>query len=99
MSRGSPRAWARSALWVAGWPARSLLISAIRIYRLTLGQLIGGNCRFYPSCSDYAEQAVREVGAVRGTALAVWRLLRCTPLSAGGVDRPPIARRTGGVAS
>ena len=80
--------------WAAGWPLRAVLVLLIRVYRLTLGQVIGGSCRFYPSCSAYAEQAVRELGAVRGTALTVWRILRCSPLTAGGVEYPP-ARRAG----
>jgi putative membrane protein insertion efficiency factor len=79
----------RRALWIAGWPVRALLLLLVRLYRLTLGQVIGGGCRFYPSCSAYAEQAIREVGAVRGTALTVWRILRCSPLSKGGIDHPP----------
>jgi putative membrane protein insertion efficiency factor len=74
---------------MAGWPVRSALLLVIRVYRLTLGYVIGGNCRFYPSCSAYSELAIARCGAVRGTALAVWRVLRCSPLSAGGVDRPP----------
>lgn len=77
------------ALWVAGWPARSVLLVLIRGYRLTLGQVVGGNCRFYPSCSAYAEEAVRRCGAVRGVALSLWRVLRCSPLTRGGVDHPP----------
>lgn len=76
-------------MWVVGWPVRMVLLGLIRSYRLTVGQMLGGRCRYYPSCSSYAEGAVREWGAVRGSALAVWRLLRCNPLSAGGVDPPP----------
>jgi uncharacterized protein len=80
------------ALWVAGWPVRSALMVLIGAYRLTLGRVVGGNCRFYPSCSAYAEQAVRECGAVRGTALTLWRVVRCSPLTRGGVDHPPRRR-------
>jgi uncharacterized protein len=78
--------------WLAGAPVRLALIALIRGYRLTLGQLLGGNCRFYPSCSTYAEQAIRELGWVRGVVLSAWRILRCTPLSRGGVDYPPVPR-------
>jgi len=67
-------------------------VAVIRLYRLTLGGIVGGRCRFYPSCSEYAEEAVREVGALRGSMFAAWRVLRCSPLSAGGVDRPPARR-------
>jgi putative membrane protein insertion efficiency factor len=80
---------ARQSLWWAGAPARALLIMTIRVYRLTLSGTLGGQCRFHPSCSEYAEQAIRSVGALRGSALAAWRILRCSPLSAGGVDRAP----------
>jgi len=75
--------------WWAGAPARLTLIAAVRVYRATLVGVLGGQCRFHPSCSEYAEQAVRSVGAFRGGALAVWRILRCSPLSAGGVDPAP----------
>lgn len=79
-------------MWIAGWPVRTSLLVLVRLYRLTLGQVVGGGCRFYPSCSAYAEQAIHDLGAVRGTALTVWRVLRCSPLSKGGVDYPPTAR-------
>ncbi len=84
------------AAWWAGAPVRVALIGLIRLYRLTVGQVLGGQCRFYPSCSSYAEGAIREVGWIRGSALAVWRIVRCNPFSAGGVDYPPRRdRRTG----
>ena len=72
-----------------GAPARLLVLGFIRLYRITFGQFIGGHCRFHPSCSAYAEQAVRELGVARGVPLAVWRILRCGPWTAGGVDYPP----------
>ena len=86
-------AWA----WAAGAPIRLLLIGVIRGYRLTFGLMLGGQCRFYPSCSHYAEMAIREVGWVRGTILAIWRVLRCQPFSAGGADHPPARRGSGGM--
>jgi uncharacterized protein len=90
LGRGqSMTTWVLRALWIVGWPVRFVLLSLVRLYRLTLGQVVGGGCRFYPSCSAYAEQAIAEVGALRGTAFAVWRILRCSPLSKGGVDYPP----------
>jgi uncharacterized protein len=58
----------------------------IHLYRRTAGVLWGGNCKYHPSCSQYALDAVREYGLVRGTVLAGWRLLRCNPWSRGGVD-------------
>jgi uncharacterized protein len=79
--------------WSLGAPARAVLIAAIRLYRLLLSGWLGGQCRFSPSCSHYAEEAVRVHGAVRGTALAAWRLARCGPFTSGGVDHVP-PRRT-----
>jgi putative membrane protein insertion efficiency factor len=76
----------RRALWMAGAPIRALEIGLVRLYRATLSGWLGGQCRFYPSCSHYAEEAVRERGAVKGTVLAAWRVLRCNPFGAGGVD-------------
>jgi uncharacterized protein len=78
--------------WAAGAPFRLLLIGLIRAYRMTLSGWLGGQCRFHPTCSEYAEEAVRSAGAARGAALAIWRILRCSPLSGGGVDRPPRRR-------
>jgi putative membrane protein insertion efficiency factor len=84
----------RAVAWGAGAPARLVLIGLIRLYRATLSGLLGGQCRFHPTCSAYAEQAVRMHGAVRGGGLAVWRVARCGPFSSGGVDHVP-ARGTG----
>ena len=61
----------------------------MRAYQLILGPFLGGACRFYPSCSNYAMQAIERHGARRGAALAVKRVLRCRPFSPGGVDLVP----------
>ncbi|HEX8098698.1 MAG TPA: membrane protein insertion efficiency factor YidD [Actinomycetota bacterium] len=82
----------RRAAWIAGAPFRFVLLMLIGVYRLTLGKVIGGNCRFYPSCSAYAEGAIANAGWARGLALSAWRLLRCNPFSKGGVDHPPARR-------
>jgi len=74
-----------------GAPARFALIAAIRLYRATLSGLFGGQCRFHPSCSVYAEDAIRARGALVGSALAAWRILRCQPFGAGGLDPAPFA--------
>ena len=76
----------RRALRTAGAPVRALEIGLIRVYRATLSGWLGGQCRFYPTCSHYAEEAIRERGALKGTALGVWRILRCNPFGDGGID-------------
>jgi uncharacterized protein len=86
------RARISATLWALGWPLRLGLLSLIRAYRYTLGKLIGARCRFYPSCSEYAEQAIARAGAARGLILTAWRVCRCSPLSIGGVDHPPARR-------
>lgn len=68
--------------------ARVLLL-LVWLYQRTLSRLLPPACRFYPSCSAYAAQALRRHGAVRGTSLTVKRLLRCHPLHPGGVDPVP----------
>ncbi len=78
------------AFWYVGWPLRQALLIPVRIYRVTVGKVVGGTCRFYPSCSAYAEAAIGRSGVVRGLAFTAWRVLRCSPLSAGGVDMPPV---------
>ena len=72
---------------IASW----LLVAAIHVYRLTLAPFLGGNCKFYPSCSHYAEQAIKIHGPKRGALLAAKRLLRCRPFTKGGHDPVPEA--------
>jgi hypothetical protein len=81
----------RAALRLLGWPLRLALLAPIAAYRLLLAPMLGDRCRFHPSCSAYAQEAIRTHGAVRGGGLAVWRVLRCSPLSAGGPDPVPQA--------
>ncbi|MET0156025.1 MAG: membrane protein insertion efficiency factor YidD [Rickettsiales bacterium] len=64
----------------------SALLAAIAVYKRCVSPLLGERCRFYPSCADYAAQAVREKGAARGIAMGVFRLLRCHPFCQGGYD-------------
>jgi hypothetical protein len=68
--------------------ARALLV-ALEAYRVTLSPLLGGHCRYLPSCSVYAEEAIRRHGARRGMWLAVGRVLRCHPFHRGGLDPVP----------
>ncbi|MBM0104110.1 membrane protein insertion efficiency factor YidD [Steroidobacter sp. S1-65] len=71
-----------------------MLTAAIRAYRYLISPLLGPTCRFYPSCSCYAEQALQEHGAMRGTWLTVRRLLRCHPWHEGGYDPVPQINNT-----
>jgi uncharacterized protein len=80
--------------WVAGAPFRAVLIGAVSVYRLLFAGMLAGRCRFHPSCSAYALEAIRTHGALRGSALAGWRVLRCSPLTAGGLDPVPAPRRS-----
>jgi putative membrane protein insertion efficiency factor len=61
----------------------------IRGYQLFISPMFPPSCKYYPSCSAYAIEAVRVQGFFKGTALAIWRVLRCNPYSRGGVDFPP----------
>jgi putative membrane protein insertion efficiency factor len=71
-----------------GYAAR-FLIAAVRGYQIVLGPVMGGHCKYAPTCSHYALEALREHGAVRGAWLSAWRVLRCNPFSAGGFDPVP----------
>ena len=65
---------------------RRLAVLPIRAYQLLLSPLVGERCKYYPSCSEYAAQAIGRFGILRGLVLAGWRLLRCNPWSHGGFD-------------
>jgi uncharacterized protein len=66
-----------------------VLRAAVRAYQLLVSPLLLPSCRFLPSCSEYAAEAIARHGAVRGTALALRRLARCHPLGGGGYDPVP----------
>lgn len=66
-----------------------LFILPIRFYRIAISPMMAPHCRFYPSCSAYAEEAIRRHGAMKGMAMAVHRLLRCHPWAEGGLDPVP----------
>jgi putative membrane protein insertion efficiency factor len=68
---------------------RIVLTALVRAYRYFVSPLLGPNCRFYPSCSCYAEQALEQHGPLKGSYLTVRRLLRCHPWHAGGYDPVP----------
>ena len=67
-------------------PVRTLLLLLIRVYQRTVSPMFGQRCKFHPSCSEYAAQAIQRFGILRGLVLAGWRLLRCNPWSHGGFD-------------
>jgi len=68
---------------------KRILLALIRGYQYLFRPLLGANCRFAPSCSDYAAEAVMKRGALKGTLLAVRRVLRCHPYHPGGYDPVP----------
>lgn len=70
------------------WPAE-VLVAPIRFYQRFITPYTPATCRYYPTCSAYAVTALRHRGAVVGTVLTIWRLLRCNPWSAGGIDHVP----------
>lgn len=70
-------------------PGQAALVGAVRAYQWTLRPMMAGCCRFEPGCSEYAIEAIRTHGALRGGALAGWRVLRCNPWTEGGADPVP----------
>jgi putative membrane protein insertion efficiency factor len=68
---------------------RQLLMWSIRVYQLALSPMLGPRCRFYPTCSCYAHTAIARHGALRGSWLAVGRILRCHPFAEAGYDPVP----------
>src|SRR5581483_168600 len=75
---------ARPARGAAGM--KYVLMGLIRLYQLTISRMLGPVCRYYPSCSHYGYEAIAVHGSVKGSILTAWRILRCNPWSAGGVD-------------
>jgi uncharacterized protein len=66
--------------------ARAIAGAPIRLYQRVISPALGQRCKYHPSCSAYALQAIRTYGILRGVVLAAWRLLRCNPWSHGGFD-------------
>lgn len=67
---------------------KSLALALVRGYQRTISPLFPRRCKYYPTCSEYAVEAIQMYGVSRGFVLAGWRLLRCNPWSKGGVDYP-----------
>ena len=67
-------------------PLKWILLKLIRAYQILISPMLGDRCKYYPSCSEYATQAIVKFGILRGLVLAGWRLLRCNPWSHGGFD-------------
>jgi putative membrane protein insertion efficiency factor len=82
----------RRASWLIGTPFRIAVLAVIRLYRSTLSGWLGGQCRYYPTCSHYADDVIRARGVLVGSALAGWRILRCNPFGTGGLDPAPQPR-------
>ncbi len=75
--------------WSVSRSAATACIGLVRVYQFTLGPWMGGRCRFHPSCSEYAIEAYRTRGVLRGTWLTLRRLARCHPLGGHGFDPVP----------
>ena len=77
----------RDAPLTIGFIPRIPLLALIRLYQLTVSRALPSNtCRFYPSCSHYGYQAIYKHGVIKGSIMAVWRILRCNPFNPGGMD-------------
>jgi putative membrane protein insertion efficiency factor len=74
----------RSSVGPIAW----VLIQLVRFYKFAISPMLGNNCRFVPTCSEYFILAVKKYGALRGTLMGVGRILRCHPFCRGGVDFP-----------
>ena len=83
------RSGVHQVLFWIGWPIRSLLLALIWVYRHTISPILPPTCRYHPSCSAYGFEALQVHGAAKGTALTVWRVLRCNPFTPGGLDPVP----------
>ena len=69
---------------------KRVLLALIRFYRKYISPMKrGGCCKYIPTCSEYAAQAIEKHGALKGSILAAWRILRCNPFSQGGIDPVP----------
>jgi len=65
---------------------KKVLINIINFYQKKISPLLGNNCKFEPTCSEYMKQAIEKYGSIKGIAKGTWRILRCNPFSKGGYD-------------
>lgn len=70
---------------ILAWP----LLFIVRVYQVLISPLLGQNCRFHPSCSCYAHQALKQHGALKGSYLSIKRIVKCNPMHPGGFDEVP----------
>ena len=68
---------------------KRILLAMLRFYKRSISPLLPNACRFTPTCSEYAMEAIQKHGVIKGTGLAVWRILRCNPFAKGGYDPVP----------
>ncbi len=68
---------------------KTVLLKIIKVYQKAVSPSLPNTCRFYPSCSEYSRQAIEKYGALKGTYMAIKRVLRCHPLNSGGYDPVP----------
>jgi len=67
---------------------KRIFLRAIKVYQRFVSPVLGGSCRFYPSCSEYSYEIIKKYGVLKGGILSFWRILRCNPWNKGGVDLP-----------
>jgi putative membrane protein insertion efficiency factor len=77
-----------TVLWLVSTAASGILIAGVRVYQVVLSPIMGGQCRFTPSCSHYFIGAVRKHGPIKGALKGIGRILRCHPWNEGGYDPP-----------
>jgi uncharacterized protein len=73
---------------------KALLLSVIHFYQRRISPMLGARCRFHPTCSHYAAEALQKHGLIKGMLLSTWRVLRCQPFCKGGYDPVPLAKKT-----
>lgn len=72
---------------------RGIVIFPIKLYKKIISPLFPASCRFYPTCSQYAIEAIEKRGVLIGILLSIWRVMRCNPFSKGGVDLVPLKHK------